>query len=67
MRLLVAVSRSEARSEARSAGRSIDPQLSLGRKLLVTGTFLVGVTRDARDERSDRADIAKTSNPERCR
>jgi hypothetical protein len=59
MRLLVAVSR----SEARSAGRSIDPQPSLGRKLLVTGTFDVGVMTDVAGDRVHGADNLKKSNP----
>ena len=45
----------------------MDPQPSLGRKLLVTGTFVVGSTTDANDDRSDRADNAKTPNPKRRR
>ena len=45
----------------------MDPQPSLGRKLLVTGTFVVGSTTDANDDRLDRVNDAKTPNPKRHR
>src|ERR1039458_8185816 len=38
-----------------------------GKEALVTGTFAVGSTTDANDDRLDRADNAKTPNPKRRR
>jgi hypothetical protein len=45
----------------------MDPQPTLGRKLLVTGTFVVGSTTDANNDRLDRADNAKIPNPKHRR
>jgi hypothetical protein len=45
----------------------MDSQPSLRRKLLVTGTFVVGSTTDANDDRSDRVDNIETPNPKRRR